>query len=343
MKIGSSNASFVNPALVRFAENLISFPKATDSLENGIYTQTKEFALTRRYIGLNHRLAFYIAVDIDRPGAADTWEDCNLAPPTITTVNPSNGHAHLLWELCSPVPVTSNARSKPIEYFDAVRSAITKKLRGDAAYAGYITKNPMNNHWYVIANDRRYELAELSEYVDLESNFRRMRYSEVGRNSTLFESLRFWAYRSIQDADSFLDWQWQCERAALGFNSFDAPLPINEVRTVARSVSKWTWKNRVSLAGNSKGCMGLEPLEENLAADDYQAEVYARQAAGARHVHQKRRSKSELAITAAANRLGMSIPELRDRDAIAIATAAGIGINTVRRFISRIQACYKKQ
>lgn len=330
-----------NPVFARFAANLISFPKATDDLDTGIFQQSKDVALLRRYVALNHRLAFYIVVDVDRPGAAFAWEDANLPPPTIATTNPINGHAHLAWELASPVATTPNSRSKPIEYLEATQHAIRNKVGGDIGYAGYLTKNPMHPSWHVITWNRRYDLGELAEYIDLDTVPRRLQNDALGRNATLFESLRLWAYRHVEKAESFAQWQLQCERMAHIFNSFDDPLPNGEVRNTARSVSKWTWGHQGSLGKSSNGIMGYTPLSADLDAETHLVEVCTRQSAGARYAHKARRSKTAGSIEAAVASLGMKLSTLRDKDAIRIAVHAGIGINTVRRFIAGQQADYK--
>lgn len=330
-----------NPVFARFAANLISFPKATDDLDAGIFQQSKDVALLRRYVALNHRLAFYIVVDVDRAGAAFAWEDANLPPPTIATTNPINGHAHLAWELASPVATTPNSRSKPMEYLEATQHAIRNKVGGDIGYAGYLTKNPMHPSWHVITWNRRYDLGELAEYIDLDTAPRRLQNDALGRNATLFESLRLWAYRHVEKAESFAQWQLQCERMAHALNSFDDPLPNGEVRNTARSVSKWTWGHQGSLGKSSNGIMGYTPLSGDLDAETHLVEVCTRQSAGARYAHKVRRSKTAGSIETAVASLGMKLSTLRDKDAIRIAVHAGIGINTVRRFIARQQADYK--
>uniref|UniRef100_UPI001555E025 primase C-terminal domain-containing protein n=1 Tax=Halomonas hibernica TaxID=2591147 RepID=UPI001555E025 len=66
----------------------------------------------------------------------------------------------------------------------------------------------------------------------------------LGRNCTLFEKLRQWAYKAIRqgwpDADR---WYEAVLTRARAYNDFDAPLPDSEVKATARSVAKWTHCN----------------------------------------------------------------------------------------------------
>jgi hypothetical protein len=323
-----------NLVLERFAANLIDFPNATDDLSAGIHPHRKENALVRRYVALNHRLAFYITVDIDRQGAAFAWDDANLPPPTIVSINPVNAHAHLLWELAAPVATTPNARRKPVEYLEATKRAIRDRVGGDMGYAGYLTKNPTHPSWRVITSDRRYDLGEMQEYVDLAPFIAPIEHDALGRNCSLFESLRRWAYRHADRAESFEQWQWQCERTAQALNTFGDPLPTSEVRNTARSVARWTWQHRGSLRDPSEGIMGFAPLPDDLDAETHLVEVCTRQSAAARYTHQTQRRRTATVIESTARALGLDVGALRDRDATRFAIRARLGINTVRRFIA---------
>ncbi|MFY2365656.1 replication initiation protein, partial [Klebsiella pneumoniae] len=74
------------------------------------------------------------------------------------------------------------------------------KLAPDMANSGLICKNPLHQHWLVQVWERRlYDLASLSDYLDLSSYNGRKSLPEygVGRNCTLFEKKRLWAYKAI--------------------------------------------------------------------------------------------------------------------------------------------------
>ena len=99
---------------------------------------------------------------------------------------------------------------------------------------------------------RLYELGDLASWLDLSSfNDRRRRLPDygLGRNHTLFEKLRRWAYRAIRQGwPEYERWHVAVLERARAYNDFEAPLPDNEVRAIAKSVAKWTHQN-LSLAG----------------------------------------------------------------------------------------------
>ena len=44
-------------------------------------------------------LTWWLVFDIDHPQAAVAWQDAGLPPPNWVAVNPSNGHAHMVYGL----------------------------------------------------------------------------------------------------------------------------------------------------------------------------------------------------------------------------------------------------
>jgi len=94
-----------------------------------------------------------------------------------------------------------------------------------------------------------YELGELAEYVDLPKHLPRRNPEQIGlgRNITLFDWLRHYAYRHIRhykgDVRNFVLWQSHLNSKALGRNGdFQHPLDGKEVWHIAKSVAKWTWR-----------------------------------------------------------------------------------------------------
>ena len=69
----------------------------------------------------------------------------------------------------------------------------------------------------------------------------------AGRNCSVFDELRKIAYREVLgfkrsgNLDTFRD---RLERVALGINlQFPEALKLSEVRAIARSVARWTWRH----------------------------------------------------------------------------------------------------
>ncbi|HDS1213542.1 TPA: primase C-terminal domain-containing protein, partial [Shewanella algae] len=64
----------------------------------------------------------------------------------------------------------------------------------------------------------------------------------LGRNCTLFDKTRKWAYRAIRQGWPEYDpWLQACIERAKAYNlQFSAPLDENEVLGIAKSIAKWT-------------------------------------------------------------------------------------------------------
>jgi hypothetical protein len=234
------------------ADQLPRRPYCADDLAAGLRIRSLEQALKRPYIQANPpHLRVWSIFDVDRPGAALAWEHANLPPPAWAAVNKINAHAHLVWGLSAPVLVDSpNMRQAPLRYLCAVEAAFRAKLEADSGYSGLITKNPMHPLWRVLKGPQRgYELGELAEYVDLPRYAPRRKPEQIGlgRNVTLFDWLRQYAYRQIRhykgDVRNFVVWQAHLNAKALERNGdFMQPLMGNEVWHICKSVAKWTWR-----------------------------------------------------------------------------------------------------
>ena len=192
----------------------------------------------------------WLAYDLDSETARFDWSDKNCPPPNILALNPDNGHGHLLYGLKAPVHDYAEARDKPRRYLSAIDVALTAELGADPAYTKLLCKNPLNERWDVLfPRALLYDLDELAGWLDLDKyKDRRRRLPDVGygRNDTLFNSLRRWAYSQRRN-QRFLNEEMFRDvilNHGLVINSdFQTPLPHNEVRHTAKSVSRWTWRN----------------------------------------------------------------------------------------------------
>lgn len=233
-----------------FRERLPAKPYHTDDLRAGLGIDKAARAALCRYIqpnGPTHR--WWMVYDIDRPGAALDWSERGAPPPSIVAMNPANGHAHLIYGLETPVRTAPDAKSAPLRYAAAVDCALQRALDADPQYSGLICKNPLHPHWRVTSwEPRLYTLADLDSWLDLQpAQDRRKRLPDygLGRNCNLFEQLRLWAYRAIRQGwPDFDQWQAACNDRALMYNAgFAVPLDHQEVRHVASSVARYTFKN----------------------------------------------------------------------------------------------------
>ncbi|NML19175.1 replication initiation protein [Azohydromonas caseinilytica] len=231
-------------------------PYCSDDLASGLRIRSLASALTKAYIQANPpHLRVWALFDIDRPGAACAWEDAYLPPPTWTSINRTNGHAHSVWGLRVPVLTDGlGARDAPLRYLCSIESLMAERLEADPGFGGLITKNPAHPLWMTLKGPRlAYDLIELAEYLPgLEKHRPKRRAPEqigLGRNVALFDRVRHWAYRAIRPywgtgLQGWNAWLSQCNSRALTYNAdFLTPLGGREVWHIARSVAKWTWKH----------------------------------------------------------------------------------------------------
>lgn len=187
-------------------------------------------------------------LDIDQPAAAFAWQDL-VATPNFVTINKKNSHAHLAWSLKAGVSKTSAARIGPLRYLAAVEQGYTIILDADPGFTGLITKNPLSDKWRTWEiHGHAYELGELADFIDLSALKPQQpgAVSGLGRNCTLFDTARQWAYRAVSQYWSRSETDWhsavlsQCQAINMGFM---APLPASEVSATARSIAKWVWRH----------------------------------------------------------------------------------------------------
>ena len=270
-------------------------PYCTDDLEQGLRIRSLRVALGKPYIQANPpHLRVWSIFDIDRPGGGLAWEDANLPPPTWAAINRENAHAHLVWGLVAPVLVDSpDLRQRPLRYLCAVESAFRERLQADQGYSGLITKNPAHPLWKVWCGPQvAYELGELAEWVELPKHLpKRYKPEEVGlgRNVTLFDWLRFYAYGAIRhykgDVRNYVLWQSHLNGKALERNGeFTTPLDGREVWAVAKSVAKWVW-SKFDIADSDARFSALQAYRGHkggLASGEVRAAANASKRAAAR-------------------------------------------------------------
>jgi len=118
-------------------------------------------------------------------------------------------------------------------------------LGADTGYSGLICKNPNHSHWKIaVWQPELYTLDWLADSLDLNAANDKEIVADygLGRNCTLFDKTRKWAYRAIRQGwPEYEQWLQACYERASAYNlQFSASLDENEVMTIAKSVAKWT-------------------------------------------------------------------------------------------------------
>ena len=253
---GQAQPCQLDLGLFASADRLPRRPYCSDDLAAGLGIRSLRQAITQPYIQVNPPwLRLWLLFDVDRPGAALSWEHAMLPSPAWAAVNRQNGHAHLSWGLAVPVLTDGlGARDAPMRYLAAVESMMREKLQADPGFSGLITKNPQHPLWRTLRGPRLlYELGSLAEYLPGIERHRPKRGAAhqigLGRNCDLFDRLRRWAYSAIRPywgggLDGWNAWLSACNSRALVYNAdFLNPLDPREAWHIARSVAKWTWRH----------------------------------------------------------------------------------------------------
>lgn len=237
------------------------WPLASDDLLTGVYRGSRDRALGLRYIETNpDALSNLLVIDIDHPDALERtlWHREGLYP-NIVVENPTNGHAHAVWALKEPVTRTEYARRKPLAYATAVTEGLRRSVDGDKGYSGLLTKNPTHHAWEShLIQEELYSLKELEQrlekFMPAPSWVKTRRKNPVGlgRNCSIFESARIWAYREVRKYFGNSPALHQAITAHVHeLNAqFNEPLPRVEAGHIANSIHRWlVTQSRIWLDG----------------------------------------------------------------------------------------------
>jgi hypothetical protein len=248
----------VKPALqaAAFVERLPRRPYCTDDHDTGLKIRPLQTALGYRHIQHNpppHVSS--LVFDVDAADGYHVWRDRGLPAPHWISVNPSNGHAHLGYLLAVPVVRTSAAKLKPLRYLAAIEYVLARRLGADMGYTGLVTKNPTHADWWTVWHSiEPYTLDYLAEFcpdADLAAYSRRSRKeaSGLGRNVTVFDNVREWAYGAVRAywrPNGYEAWEQAVQAACGSANAFGleqgGPLPPNETKATGKSIARWVWQ-----------------------------------------------------------------------------------------------------
>jgi len=190
-----------------------------------------------------------LAFDVDHDDPM-IFNDYNLPTPTILTLNNDNGKSHLLYYLKTPVNTYSERARR---YLADIYDAVTATINADPNYSTYNTKNFLNPDLYrVYGSLQTHELADFRPFLEGRDTKplprqKKPALSYFSRNCELFDTVRFYAYRTKKDFNSYNSFfNHILEKAhQTNFSIFNDPLPVKEVKDTAKSISKWTWENEV--------------------------------------------------------------------------------------------------
>lgn len=236
----------------------------TNSLSSGLHTEAKTIGVRQKYVQINHKnLTKMMVFDVDNPVSIYDWKYLDVPIPNLIIINPKNQHAHMVYLLNEQNYVcrSENGRLKDILIYQAIYSELCKRLNADSRYVQKIMKNPFHNSWKTqVLHDDTYTFEDFSKSLSLnyknikdytDSSIKRSEESfaneEEGRNCTVFERTRYFAYAALkdfhygfssEDAQNFYD---AVSNYAENINrEFSNPLGKREIKATVKSIVNWT-------------------------------------------------------------------------------------------------------
>lgn len=308
---------------------LCNHPYAADDYSKGIYRTSRDKAVTRKHIQANPRnMQSMIVVDIDDPDAMAICLWDNPIRPNLIAENTANGHAHAFWFLVKPVCTSDKARLKPVLYLKAIKHNLTKYMHGDFAYSGLMCKNPMSKAWDVmVVHDHAYTLQELMQGLKEADCWKdiQLQYAAelLGRNCTLFDAVRRWAYRAVRKfRDSYDAFREAISSKVAELNAcFKDKLGTSELRGIANSIANWVWKSP------------LRTKSDKEFADTFHRMQSARGRKGAIASLRTRKSRME----AFASDM-LADKSLLDLDVHTLASKYNVSVRTIYRWLKQLNA-----
>lgn len=296
------------------------------------FTFYKKDAVRYPWVAHNEGNVSYLIVDVDRPVTRYDIYDAHLPEPNFLALNPESGHGQYFWRLHTPVySWPSQRHSRAYSYYEAIEERFVGRLQGDPGFAGHMAKNPLHRKWdFLELRDDPYELGELAEWCLFGKTDKtsKMAISDdpAGRNCSLFDELRSWAYTRHSEATqaSYEAWLEQVMTRSAALNTaFENPLPPSEVRSVARSVARFVYFRYQPGSGDQKKRgRDSEIIQTSMSVPE-------RQRVSAERTNAARKSATETKIKWAVSQL---IGSGKRATKSSVANLAGVDRKTVRRF-----------
>ncbi|CAI3798162.1 hypothetical protein GLGCALEP_02010 [Pseudomonas sp. MM221] len=241
-------------ALELYKSKLPPKPYHTNNYTFGKQVGSLKSALKSTYLqpnSLTHK--YFIILDLDNDTSVLDWTDKGLPPPHLIVRNLDNGRSHMTYILNTSVKIDVSGRLKPLKYCSDVEHGLAVRVGADMNYNGLLTKNPFNSSAFKVLSfaDQPYDLDYLNEFVDKELVKKQREAKKKkniedgfasGRNCTLFDNLRVWAYNNWQHHHP-AELQSVIHEQAEQFNNFECQLGRREVDTIADSVYRFISRN----------------------------------------------------------------------------------------------------
>lgn len=202
------------------------------------------------YVSVNPANSYNsIVLDLDKDYRCFDYE--TLPRPNLIVINPKNNHAHLFYVLRNSVHKNPESSGKALKFLADTVEKMTFWTGADLNFTGVLGKNALYDGWAVmVLHQTPWTLATLSDWFDPIPQAKiKARISQArieSRNCALFDVVRHWAYSQFGQyiKKKYTDFLYAVlEMAQIGNNDLSRPMQYSEVRSIAKSIARWTWNN----------------------------------------------------------------------------------------------------
>lgn len=324
------------------------------------------------YIQVNFPVIHYLIFDCDSHDAAIRPVEMDLPAPTLSIITPDTGRAHLLYQLFEPIPRKRESEKTGNLLADVI-SGYMVMLQADKCITTQLqlVKNPLSDRWDILEGHKPFSLSELVEYIpkrvkreskseiparrtgieSLAETRERMALEDTAyhntpdsRNCVLFHNTRLYAYSIVAEHSSYQSLFKVVLAYVEDLNETQIPdhfsdegkiLNFGELRSTAKSIARFTFKNRANFNKVDRGVMNFQPLEElHLKGDEYNRELSRRNSLSAERTHGIRREGTRQKIREGVH---LCIKHRIDVKADNIATLGRVSRATVYRHMELVR------
>lgn len=329
---------FAESTLHRFKENLpAKILYGNGKRISGLLS--KEQGISYPYVKPNSLYSNkYIIFDIDIPYISPEVQNNDILSGTFSVIDKDTGCYHSYFEIKNALPIPKHQSKATKAILSDIIDGYRLVLSADKViiWQKQLSKNPLSDNWDVDVNGSVYSLSQLAEMLptkpqlaDLKALKGDMHVNSDGRNCTLFDSGREYAYKIARTCKDEAELYSKVFDLLVAMNETEVPkkfkfkgkLPYSELTTIAGSISRWTWVRKDTLS--KKGVMGLDERQP----------LRIKQSIGAYYSHEVRTQNTQEKITRAL--MVLSNKGIETPTQMEIAKIAGIGQKTVSRYFKK--------
>lgn len=227
----------------------------SNDLSQGSRRRRKDIAKHYKYISYNLKVQGCLVLDLDYP-AYFAHKDESAPPPNWIVMNKANRHCHYIYKIKNPVVMYDCENTKPMKLLSVINTGLTNMLNADQMYSGHLAKSVWSKDWHTeVVEPYAYGLDELRAEIPDSVIYRSKREQTdcyTSRNVYVFDVIRKWAYTIWWECSSPQEFYDRVYEQAIALNqsgivsninpNHRTGLPINEVASIVRQITKWVWQ-----------------------------------------------------------------------------------------------------